>query len=919
MKKSISLLVLIIVSIQLMAQVPCQNATGAIVATGYSTTNDGYYQQCAGGEITFSCADVELPDEATISSVQWFFNGDSQSDLTTETITVSFNSEKLLTIAAELVSSEGCFLALELDMPVAFLSNPEPIFNDVSTACLNEGGTLVEIGNISTIVQPTTVHAIGGSYLADGSGFIFSSEFTVDGATQEYINDCNDIEYLMLNMEHSYAGDLSIRLICPNGTSVDIIQYPSGLGGSYLGEPIDDWTNDPGIGHDYFWTMSADMTMTEHVQAPSWNGGTIPSGYYLPTESFCELIGCPINGLWSIGITDNLGGDNGYLFYGDISLGVGTVEMPPYDYTESSFNQYTWSSDEFIITDEGGIQANIQPGDENIGTLSYTYTNPAGCSGAATTTLEFIENPISVSVSDNFIFNSNQANFIAAEIATEGSEPFDIEYVWTPASAVIDATQLYTEALPVSEDTWIAFTANMVGYYGCTAVDSLLVSVPDNAVMLTVFHDANENGIYDEGENTIPFFPVDGDVLGTLYTSSQGTILTSFDDATSFEINVDASNWELTTPAFIEIDETQWTGFALHYYFGVKPTANLNVDIEVALSGITPLCNSTSYAQASIFNNGNYYPGGQLVITLDPLYTFTSSNPEPLSGEDNVLIFEVGTLSYHEQFAINLIIQNPTETSFGQITNHLLEGFYTISEGVISTVQDADSLQLEIICAYDPNNKLTHTGTGEENLIDPNTDLEYTINFQNIGNAPATTVTLTDEISELLDITSLQPIAWSHDFVLNVDGDIATFVFEDIQLLGAEQNEAESHGFVRFKIKQQPNLAPATVIENIAEIVFDNNEAIITNMAINTIITPTNISELEKNMLNVFPNPASDVIYWDKTNYRLVKVINSLGKAVVSKPTIQNSFNLSSFPSGIYLLQFESSTGDVVRKQVVKK
>ncbi len=904
------------------AQTPCENASGVIVASGYSTTNDGYYQQCAGGEITFSCENIVLPNDGTAAAIDWYVNGSLQPSQPNQSLTLSYDNPKLLEISAEVISSESCFLVLELDMPVAFLSYPEPLFNDISTACLNEGGTPVEVGNISTIVQPTTVHPFGGGYLPDGSGLFHIEEFTVDGATQEYINDCNDIEYVMLNMEHSYAGDLTIRLTCPNGNSVNILQYPSGLGSSYLGEPIDDNPIDnlqPGIGYDYFWSMSADSSMFNALQSPSWLGGSIPSGYYLPTESFCALVGCPINGVWSITIIDNLGGDNGYLFHGNISLGLGTVAIPPYDYTESSFNQYAWSSDEFIITNEGVIQANVQPGDENIGTLSYTYTNPAGCSGTASTMLEFIENPISVSVSDDFIFNSNQANIITANIVTLGNDSLSIEYGWTPASAVIDATQFYTEVLPVSEDTWIAFTANMVGYYGCTAVDSLLVSVPDNAVMLTVFHDANENGIYDEGENTIPFFPVDGDVLGTLYTSSQGTILTSFDDATTFEINVDASDWELTTPSYIEVDETQWTGYVLNYYFGVKPTANLNVEVEVALSGITPLCNSTSWAQASIFNTGNYYPGGQVVITLDPLYTFTSSNPEPSSIAGNVLTYQVGSLFYHEQFAVSLVLQNPTETSFGQITTHTIQGFYTISEGSLSEVQDTDTAELTIICAYDPNNKLTHTGAGEANLIEPNTDLEYTINFQNIGNAPATTVILTDEISDLLDIASLQPIAWSHDFVLNVDGDIATFVFEDIQLLGVEQNEAKSHGFVRFKIKQQPNLAPATVIENIAEIVFDNNEAIITNTAVNTIITPTNIAELEKNMLSVFPNPASDVIYWNNANYRLVKVISALGKTVVSKPTIQNSFNLSSLPSGIYLLQFESSTGKVVRKEVIKQ
>ncbi len=922
MKKPLSLLLLLFLAALSFAQTPCQNASGNIVATGYSTTNDGYYQQCAGGEIVFTCSGIELPEGGTVSSVNWFINNEADTTLSGESISILSDDEKLFEVSAEIVSSSGCFFAIQLDMPVAFLSNPEPVFSDVSTACLGEGGTIVEVGNISTIVAPSTLHAIGGSFLPDGAGFFYVEEFTIEDATQPYITGCNNIEYLMLNLEHSYAGDLGIRLTCPNGTSVEILQFNAGLAGRFFGEPIDDNPIDnmqPGIGYDYFWSMSADETLSEYVWDGELINNSIPSGYYLPDESFCNLVGCPINGTWNITITDNLGSDNGYLFFGDISLGVGTIGMPSYDYTESTFNNYTWSSEEFTITDEGIIAATVNPNGNDVGTIHYSYTNPAGCTGTASTTLEFIENPLSVSVSDDFTYDSNQDNIITANIVTQGNDSLIIEYGWSPANMVVDANELSTEVLPLPGDNRLIFTANIDGYFGCAATDSVLFTVPDNAVFLTVFHDANENGVFDEGENPIPQFAIDGDVLGTLYTSSEGTILSSIGEATSFEINVDASNWALTTPAFIEVDETEWQGTALHYYFGVKPTANLNVDIEVALSGITPLCNTMSYAHASVFNNGNYYPGGQLVVTIDPMYTYVSSAIEPLSIVDNVITFDIGTMTYHQLSVIHLWLQNPTETSFGLTAHHLIEGFYEISNGQMSTAQDADSLQMEIICAYDPNNKLTHTGTGEQNFINPNTDLEYTINFQNIGNAPATTVTLTDEISGLLDIASLQPIAWSHDFVLNVVGDIATFVFEDIQLLGEEQNEAESHGFVRFKIKQQPNLAPATVIENIAEIVFDSNEAIITNTAVNTIITPTNIAELEKNMLSVFPNPASEVVYWNNANYRLVRVINSLGKAVALRPSNQNSYNLSSLPSGIYLLQFESSKGEVVRKQIMKR
>ncbi len=62
-------------------------------------------------------------------------------------------------------------------------------------------------------------------------------------------------------------------------------------------------------------------------------------------------------------------------------------------------------------------------------------------------------------------------------------------------------------------------------------------------------------------------------------------------------------------------------------------------------------------------------------------------------------------------------------------------------------------------------------------------------------------------------------------------------------------NEVESHGFIKFKVNQIPNLAEGIVLENNAGIYFDFNDPIITNTTQHTInyFTPnfvtTNISE----------------------------------------------------------------------------
>ncbi len=242
-------------------------------------------------------------------------------------------------------------------------------------------------------------------------------------------------------------------------------------------------------------------------------------------------------------------------------------------------------------------------------------------------------------------------------------------------------------------DTTI-FNADIPNFTNCSTSDSLLLFLPDNSVILTVFHDENENGIFDSGENAIPYFPINADVLGTLYTNSQGTVFSTLDEATSFEISIDESQWSLTTPSLVTVDESGWSGVAMMYYFGITPTNNLITDVEVSLDGINDACNMNSNAYAICFNEGNYYPGGEMVVHLDPLYTVVSTNPEPISISGNDLTFEVPPLFFQEDFFAVIEIQNPDEAAFGQSVINTVEGYYTVSEGVLSEMIDNDSLNL---------------------------------------------------------------------------------------------------------------------------------------------------------------------------------------------------------------------------------
>lgn len=139
--------------------------------------------------------------------------------------------------------------------------------------------------------------------------------------------------------------------------------------------------------------------------------------------------------------------------------------------------------------------------------------------------------------------------------------------------------------------------------------------------------------------------------------------------------------------------------------------------------------------------------------------------------------------------------------------------------------------------AFDPNDKRAYpAGYGEEHFVEPNTGLEYHIRFQNTGTDTAFTVVIRDTLDAHLDAASVRPGASSHPYAFEVYGNgILEFTFRDILLPDSTANEPASHGFVKFRVAQKPDLEQGAAIYNSAGIYFDFNAPVITNETWHTI------------------------------------------------------------------------------------
>ncbi|MFM7900850.1 MAG: hypothetical protein ACKPAD_02590, partial [Bacteroidota bacterium] len=137
-------------------------------------------------------------------------------------------------------------------------------------------------------------------------------------------------------------------------------------------------------------------------------------------------------------------------------------------------------------------------------------------------------------------------------------------------------------------------------------------------------------------------------------------------------------------------------------------------------------------------------------------------------------------------------------------------------------------------------------------------ELEYTINFQNTGTDTAFTVVITDTISPLLDLSSMEILSSSHPVNVDMMNRKVFFRFYNINLPDSNVNEPLSHGNVRYRIRPLTNCLVGDEILNTAYIYFDFNQPIITNTTQNSVVLTSGVEELNKPKFNLFPNPTKD-------------------------------------------------------------
>lgn len=319
-----------------------------------------------------------------------------------------------------------------------------------------------------------------------------------------------------------------------------------------------------------------------------------------------------------------------------------------------------------------------------------------------------------------------------------------------------------------------------------------------------------------------------------------------------------------------------------------------------------------------------------VTCTLPSEIGILSVTPTPTSTVGNVVTWDVPAgLPAEGWWNFSISGDLPPDASMIGTT---LSGTVVVSQAAPETDLSNNTITFSrtVVGPYDPNVKLASTSSGiNDSIYFTGTDrwLDYTICFQNTGSAAAQNIIVTDTLPAELRVGGFVQLGSSHPCAYELGGNgVLRFIFNNINLPDSTTNEPGSHGAVSFRIRPETGLAPATLIANHADILFDLNPAVRTADNHVWIDMSTSVPEAHAPQLKVYPDPVHDrlnVLLPADMPVRAVRVLTMDGRCVKSERSVMGqgplTVDVRSLPPQVYLLAVEGVDGKRLTTRFVKE
>ncbi len=376
---------------------------------------------------------------------------------------------------------------------------------------------------------------------------------------------------------------------------------------------------------------------------------------------------------------------------------------------------------------------------------------------------------------------------------------------------------------------------------GCETQEEVEAScnISSGKIRYATYYDLNEDGVYQTNE---PYFadasidlqPVDFTLFGN--SDSLARVILPTQNYT-LSSNV-PQGWRITSADILNVDLTAG-GACDTILFGIFPEVQRS-EISTFVSAPAARCNEPIRFEVTAKNTGTNIQDGWLWLEIDTniqnvIFVDTPDNTDT----PNLFGWMIEDLFPGNLISKNISLQIPGPLEFPIGENLVFNSYATFVENGMTETTGQFEYLAEVRCSYDPNDKLVNPSR-EGNFTQFDEKLTYTIRFQNTGNDVAYDVVVEDIIDGKLDLSTFQILGSSHyeNLSTTIEDRLVTFEFKDIFLPDSTTNLEGSNGYVMFTIQPVAgNLSEFTDIPNTASIFFDLNPPVITNTALNVMVS----------------------------------------------------------------------------------
>lgn len=439
------------------------------------------------------------------------------------------------------------------------------------------------------------------------------------------------------------------------------------------------------------------------------------------------------------------------------------------------------------------------------------------------------------------------------------------------------------------------------------------------------FDDNNDNGVRDTDE---------GHVNVMLLVQPGSHYIYSGQDPYSFCSEFGAHTISVPTPPLYHTavpptrsyDITAQGQQVLGADFAFQSTPGI-YDASVSLFGWNPWIGNNTTLNVAYANIGTESIGATVTLTLDPLTSYVSASVPATTVAGQVITWDLGSLA--EGTAGNIQVTIYTSPAAAPNAPVMQAVNLSTSSSDFDATNNVDELHGFCTTSFDPNDKAVNTPSMTPAEVAEQEKLEYTIRFQNTGNAPAVNVVIRDMLDSGLDLSTFEMVGATHPYGLTLLDNEAIWTFEGIMLPDSSTDQLGSQGALHFRAAPKSTLILGDVVSNRADIYFDYNEPVLTNTVETVVALSTTLAERDMvNGMTVHPSPSDGHISlrWTMTSaqHGQILIMDALGRTVHTQSVMGNTssqgtnLDLSSLSAGTYVASMRHGDHEARTRFVIR-